>query len=155
MGQVPIMPSELLADRSAASQSPVAWDAVPGEPGMAAGVLNDSRSATPNFQHSSSSGQPSVPFAVQRVKRAFDVVGSIVGLAFLWPLIGLLMIAVRLGSNGPAIFAQTRVGRGGRPFTLYKLRTMLVGTPDAATHQVSRDNVTTLGKVIRRWKLDE
>jgi O-antigen biosynthesis protein WbqP len=60
-----------------------------------------------------------------------------------------------LESSGPAIFRQTRVGKGGRPFTCYKLRTMYSGTANLPTHEVQASSVTALGEYLRRFKVDE
>lgn len=89
------------------------------------------------------------------MKRAFDLVASVAGLALLWPVILLLVTAVRRDSPGPGIFAQQRVGRHGKPFVCYKLRTMRAGTPNVATHLASPDEITALGAFLRRTKLDE
>jgi lipopolysaccharide/colanic/teichoic acid biosynthesis glycosyltransferase len=105
------------------------------------------------------------------VKRAVDVVGALVGLALALPLILLLAPVILLGSAGPVIFAHTRLGRDGRPFRCYKLRTMCV---DAESHLASdpalraayRANdyklpshadrrVTPLGRFMRLSSLDE
>ncbi len=59
-------------------------------------------------------------------RRAIDVVVSGFGLAVAGPILGMLMLAVRLTSSGPALYSQIRVGEGGRPFVIYKLRTMRV-----------------------------
>ncbi|WP_439544140.1 sugar transferase [Hyphomicrobium sp.] len=88
-------------------------------------------------------------------KRLFDVV-----LALLITLPALLLclgcaIAIRLEGFGPAIFRQVRVGRHRQPFVLYKLRTMSVGTGDRASHEVSGAQITRVGQVLRRTKLDE
>ncbi|MBA4045727.1 MAG: sugar transferase [Erythrobacter sp.] len=64
-------------------------------------------------------------------------------------------IAIRMKSKGPAIFAQDRVGRDGKVFTCYKFRTMAVGAPQRATHEVGEVMVTDIGKFLRRTKLDE
>jgi O-antigen biosynthesis protein WbqP len=89
------------------------------------------------------------------MKRAFDLVAALVGLAMLWPVIVLLILAVRRDSPGPGIFAQARVGRHGKPFVCYKLRTMRVGAPNVPTHFASAAEITPLGGWLRRWKLDE
>ncbi len=89
------------------------------------------------------------------LKRSFDLVASAVGLAVLWPFIAVAMIAVRRSSPGPAIFAHTRVGRDGAPFTLYKLRTMHSGTRQVPTHVVGANAMTPVGRFLRRSKLDE
>ena len=63
--------------------------------------------------------------AAQRaVKRIIDITGSATALFFLWPLILALVIMLKLQHNGPAIFSQERIGKGGKPFTIYKFRTM-------------------------------
>ncbi|MCL4440700.1 MAG: sugar transferase [Firmicutes bacterium] len=86
-----------------------------------------------------------------------NVVGAIVLLVVLAPLMVLVALAVRLDSSGPAIFKQTRVGQFDRYFTLYKFRTMHVGTPDLPSEVVSKDDYrfTRLGKLLRRFSIDE
>ena len=88
-------------------------------------------------------------------KRIFDIVFAALGLVALGWLILILALAIRLGSPGPGIFAQERVGRHGRVFTCYKLRTMYRETRAAASHHTSVAAVTTLGRWLRRLKLDE
>lgn len=73
---------------------------------------------------------------------------------FGWLLLA-IWIFVRLGSPGPGIFAQERVGRGGESFTCYKFRTMKAGTRQAGTHEVEETAVTTVGGFLRKTKLDE
>lgn len=87
--------------------------------------------------------------------RVFDILLAIAGLIATSWVIALCAILVRLGSPGPAIFAQSRIGRGERPFTCYKLRTMRNETPSAGTHMISSASVTDVGRVLRRTKLDE
>jgi O-antigen biosynthesis protein WbqP len=80
------------------------------------------------------------------------------GLVVSAPLLGVLVLAIRLDSPGPALFRQTRLGRGGRNFTLLKLRTMKIGTPDVPTDVLQKsadDPRTRLGKFLRRLSLDE
>jgi len=103
------------------------------------------------------------------VRRVRDVLASSLGLAIIWPLILLIAALVKLDSPGPPIFKQKRVGYQGRPFTLYKFRTMVVGAEgrqpeiaDFRTHKFeplkppSRDpRVTTMGWLLRRLSLDE
>jgi lipopolysaccharide/colanic/teichoic acid biosynthesis glycosyltransferase len=103
------------------------------------------------------------------VRRLRDFIAASVGLSILWPLILLLAALIRLDSPGPAIFKQTRVGYRGRPFTLYKFRTMVTGAEgqqpeiaDFRTHKFEplkppgRDpRVTTIGWILRRMSLDE
>jgi lipopolysaccharide/colanic/teichoic acid biosynthesis glycosyltransferase len=74
------------------------------------------------------------------VKRALDILVSLVATVVLGPAIALLACLVRLTSPGPAFFRQERLGHGGRPFTLLKLRTMYVNNDD----RVHREYVTSL-----------
>jgi lipopolysaccharide/colanic/teichoic acid biosynthesis glycosyltransferase len=87
--------------------------------------------------------------------RTADVLASLVGLILTAPLIGLSAAAILLTSPGPVIFRQERVGLRGRTFTLYKLRTMRLGTggPQVTARHDSR--VTFVGGFLRRTKLDE
>jgi O-antigen biosynthesis protein WbqP len=89
------------------------------------------------------------------MKRAFDVVACGLFLLFFWPLLLIVVIAIRLQSSGPAIFRQIRVGKNGRPFTCYKLRTMYSGTANLPTHEVQASSVTPVGEHLRRFKIDE
>ncbi|MBC7792817.1 MAG: sugar transferase [Clostridia bacterium] len=89
------------------------------------------------------------------LKRAIDVVVATGALTVSWPVIAVLGACVKATSEGPAIFAQTRVGKNGRPFVCYKLRTMAANTPQLASHEVGRSAVTPLGNILRKTKLDE
>ena len=82
------------------------------------------------------------------------VLAGCVMIGFGWLMLA-LAILIRLGSPGPALFRQRRIGRRERPFTCYKFRTMAVDTPQVATHEVSHSYTTSLGASLRRWKLDE
>jgi O-antigen biosynthesis protein WbqP len=89
------------------------------------------------------------------MKRMFDVLACGLFLLLVWPVLLIIIIMIRLQSPGPAIFAQVRVGRDGKPFTCYKLRTMYTGTANVPTHQVEAKSVTPLGEYLRRFKIDE
>lgn len=98
------------------------------------------------------------PVRPGRVKRAFDVTVSAIALVLASPFIGLAVLAARLQDGGPGLFTQRRIGRHGRPFTIYKVRTMAVN--DLAVDevgQVASDHplVTPVGRLIRRLKIDE
>ena len=107
--------------------------------------------------------------AQSRAKRWLDVVGAVVGLVGLAPVFALVAVLVAFDSPGPILFAQTRVGFRGRTFRMLKFRTMRDGADDekAAVATLSRGNdtrlfkipgdprVTRLGRVLRRWSLDE
>jgi O-antigen biosynthesis protein WbqP len=94
-------------------------------------------------------------FELMPRKRWFDLACAVPGLLVTSPIIGLLVFVVRADSPGPALLRQQRVGRDGRPFTCYKLRTMYVGTGDRATHLTSQNAITRAGRVLRATKLDE
>ena len=74
------------------------------------------------------------------IKRVFDVGVSLLVLLLSLPLMGVLALIVRLTSRGPAIFKQERVGRGGKPFVIYKFRTMYTDTP--GTPSVPKSSTT-------------
>lgn len=90
--------------------------------------------------------------------RAFDIVVAAVALVALSPLLLIASIAIRLGSRGPVIYRQRRVGKDGVEFELLKLRTMVAGSdPVGVGTVVTRDDprVTRAGRFLRRSSLDE
>ena len=89
------------------------------------------------------------------MKRLFDVTACALFLLLCWPILLIVIVAIRLQSPGAAIFRQVRVGQNGRPFICYKLRTMYSGTSDVPTHLVAASAVTALGEHLRRFKIDE
>lgn len=90
-------------------------------------------------------------------KRLFDIAASLAALILLGPLILLAAIGVRLCSKGPAFYCAQRVGVDGRPFTLFKLRTMRTDqAPNASTITGATDpRVFAFGSLLRKTKLDE
>jgi lipopolysaccharide/colanic/teichoic acid biosynthesis glycosyltransferase len=99
--------------------------------------------------------RPAVQLAV---KRALDVAGSAVLVTALSPLMLVVGAAVRIDSKGGAIFRQQRVGRGGRPFTILKFRTMVEEADRSALGTYCyRDDprITRAGRLLRRTSLDE
>jgi O-antigen biosynthesis protein WbqP len=89
------------------------------------------------------------------LKRVFEVCFSAVALVVCVLPLAVLCIVIRLGSKGSPIFSQTRVGRHERPFQCLKLRTMFQGTGDKPSHAVSEQQITPIGRVLRKLKLDE
>lgn len=90
------------------------------------------------------------------LKRLIDVLGALVLLVLSSPLMCLAAIAVPLDSPGGPIFTQSRVGKGGRPFTIYKFRTMRRDAPAGPVlTQVGDPRITRLGRFLRRTSLDE
>jgi lipopolysaccharide/colanic/teichoic acid biosynthesis glycosyltransferase len=91
-------------------------------------------------------------------KRAAEFLAAAVLLVLAAPVLLLAAVAVRLSSRGPVIYSQVRVGLNGRPFTVYKLRTMFHGceAKDGARWATPDDpRVTAIGAVLRRTHLDE
>ncbi|MGI5940307.1 MAG: sugar transferase [Thermoleophilia bacterium] len=89
--------------------------------------------------------------------RALDVAGATFGLVMLSPLLAALALLVRITSSGPALFRTIRVGRDGRPFTLFKFRSMVKDAPALGPGITAAEDprITPLGKTMRRFKLDE
>ena len=93
------------------------------------------------------------------LKRAVDIVGAAIGLVLGFPLICVFGWLVRRESPGPVFFCQTRVGRGGRPFRMCKLRTMKNGAErEDHLHQSTTGDdprLLQIGKLMRRFNVDE
>jgi lipopolysaccharide/colanic/teichoic acid biosynthesis glycosyltransferase len=90
--------------------------------------------------------------------RIFDIVVAAIALVVLSPLLLAAAIAIKLGSRGPVIYCQRRIGLHGREFELLKLRTMVEGSdPVGVGTVVTRDDprVTRAGRLLRRSSLDE
>jgi len=90
--------------------------------------------------------------------RAADLVIAAIGLILASPILLAAAIAIKLGSRGPVIYRQRRVGRGGEEFELWKLRTMRQGADPVGvgTAVVAGDpRITGAGRVLRRFSLDE
>jgi lipopolysaccharide/colanic/teichoic acid biosynthesis glycosyltransferase len=92
-------------------------------------------------------------------KRLIDVVGALAGLVLASPFVVAAALAVRLSSPGPVIFQQQRLGRFGRPFVMYKFRTMRhAPKPTESSSLVTAGGdtrITSVGRFLRRYKLDE
>ena len=91
-------------------------------------------------------------------KRAFDLVLGSAVLLLASPLLAVLALAIRLDTPGPALFRQIRLGLGGRPFTIFKFRTMTHGSTHLGTGlETSRDDfrITRVGRWLRDLRLDE
>ena len=91
-------------------------------------------------------------------KRVLDLVLATVGLIITWPLMIATAIAVRLDSAGPILFAQERVGQDGRPFTLYKFRSMRADAEKLSGPVWAQEDdprITRCGRFIRKTRLDE
>jgi exopolysaccharide biosynthesis polyprenyl glycosylphosphotransferase len=110
----------------------------------------------------------SISAAARLVKRAMDIVGAALFLVVLSPLLAAIAILIKIDSPGPAFFRQTRVGRGGKEFTVYKFRTMRMHAEEELPQLAGLNEVkgitfkmredprrTRLGVFLRRWSIDE
>ena len=111
---------------------------------------------------------PEFTGAKQVIKGAFDKILGVSALTLMAPVFICAAIAIRLADGGPALFRQTRVGRDGRAFTVYKFRTMVLDAEDRKIHLVGSNEhdgvlfkirndprITTVGAWLRRWSVDE
>ena len=101
------------------------------------------------------------------LKRSFDAAGAGLGLLVISPLLAVIAVVIRLDSRGPVIYRQTRIGRGGRPFRIWKFRTMVLGADamkpslralneaDGLFKIAADPRLTRVGRSLRRYSLDE
>jgi lipopolysaccharide/colanic/teichoic acid biosynthesis glycosyltransferase len=92
------------------------------------------------------------------IQRALDIVLALVGSIITAPIVALLALAIRLETPGHPIYRQTRAGKDGEPFSIYKLRTMVRGaefTGAGLAIQQGDDRITRVGELLRRYSLDE
>lgn len=90
------------------------------------------------------------------MKYLFDRTVSLFGLFFLSPVLLVVALLVRLKMpDGPVIFRQQRIGRHGKPFTMYKFRTMTVSHSGSTVSVAGENRITPLGTMLRKYKLDE
>lgn len=102
------------------------------------------------------------------VKGLVDRSAAALAVALLLPVLGLIALAIRLDSRGPALFRQIRVGQGGREFGVFKFRTMVVNADALRAELAARNEtdglmfkmrddprVTRIGRLLRKWSLDE
>lgn len=91
------------------------------------------------------------------MKRSFDIILSVIGLFLLFPLFVLVALFIKIDSHGPVFFRQQRVGKGFKPFLIYKFRTMTVDAPHKGP-EITIDGdkrVTQIGRILRKSKIDE
>lgn len=91
------------------------------------------------------------------LKRTFDFIFSSFALIVLSPIFVILAIAIKLESSGPVFYRGVRVGRYGTPFKIFKFRSMVVDAEKrgAASTRDGDARITSIGKIIRKFKLDE
>ena len=93
----------------------------------------------------------------QNIKRLIDLMASVAGLTVLSPLLIYTALRVKLSSRGPVFYSQERVGYKGKPFTIYKFRSMTVDAEKEGPALSSNNDprITKWGRVMRKWRLDE
>ena len=90
------------------------------------------------------------------IKYIFDRVAALIGLLCIWWLLIIVAIIIKIKMpGGPAIFKQTRIGRHGKPFTMYKFRTMTLNHSGSSVSVAGESRITPLGAVLRKYKIDE
>lgn len=89
--------------------------------------------------------------------RFFDIVFSIIGLVLLSPLFTVLYLLIRIESQGGGFYSQERIGKNGKPFKLFKFRSMRIGSDKKGLITIGeKDNrITKTGFILRKYKLDE
>ena len=90
------------------------------------------------------------------LRRMFDTICALAGLALLAPVFAIIALAIKFDGGGPVLFSQNRVGKGLRRFRLLKFRTMFCNSAGGSPLTALRDaRVTRVGRFLRRYKLDE
>ena len=111
-----------------------------------------------NIQMLDLSSAPTESLDYALLKRVFDVGFSLVVLILAAPLFGLIALVIRLTSRGPIFFTQERIGLNGKPFEMYKFRSMRVlSSPESDTQWTTAedDRKTSFGTLLRKTSLDE
>ena len=90
-------------------------------------------------------------------KRLFDILFSVIGLVLFSPLFVVIALLIKLDSEGPVFYRGVRAGKHGKPFRIFKFRTMVINADKIGGPSTSADDprLTRIGKIIRRYKIDE
>lgn len=120
---------------------------------------------TSNIKHSNIIGEPFVNIAQSNMpewqkatKRTLDVMISSLALICLSPLFLLLSILIKRDSAGSVFYKQERIGHSGKPFFIYKFRTMVCGAEESGIPQLTSENdarITKIGSILRKYRIDE
>jgi lipopolysaccharide/colanic/teichoic acid biosynthesis glycosyltransferase len=89
------------------------------------------------------------------LKYIFDRVTAFAGLMFLWPVMLIVAVLIKIRMPGPIFFVQQRVGRNGQLFDCHKFRTMTVGHHGSSISVAGEARITPLGATLRKYKIDE
>ena len=155
---------DLRADLSDAWERFIAEKAIAGVPVYHVKQIEESVTGRVDIEHLSENSFGSLipALAYIKIKQGIDMVSAlVVGIALI-PSLLLIALAIKLDSPGPALFLQRRVGYRGRPFLVYKFRTMRhqpvsqpSGTRDHAITKDGDDRITRLGRFLRHTRIDE
>ena len=97
-------------------------------------------------------------FIQKIIKRTFDFLGGLIGLAILTPFFWIIAILIKLDSPGPVFFRYERIGKDGKSFKPFKFRTMKEGAiKEGLGYNVAENDerITRIGRFLRRWGIDE
>ena len=89
------------------------------------------------------------------LKWLFDRIVALVGLLFLWPVLVMVAILIKVKMPGPVLFVQQRVGKDGKLFECHKFRSMTMGHGGSSVSVAGEARITPLGAKLRKYKLDE
>src|SRR6185437_14361345 len=109
----------------------------------------------PRLAERPEAGLPYLTATPDSMKRALDLALAGVGIVLAAPVLLLVGVMIRLAMGPPVLFVQERAGRGGRPFRLYKFRTMRPAPAPELEVATDAQRLTGLGRWLRRWSLDE
>lgn len=154
--------ADLRADLSDEWERYIADRALSGTPVYHVKQIRESLTGRVEIEHLSENtlGSLNPNHAYLKIKQAFDWISALVVLTVFSPLLVFVAIVVKIDSPGPALFRQKRMGYGGRPYEVYKFRTMKLGAPigdekEAAITKTGDARITRLGRILRKSRIDE
>ena len=111
----------------------------------------------PDIIKTSTNINPDKTLINEQIRQLADILFSLIALLVLSPVILILGILIRLSGKGPVIYSQDRIGKNGRPFVIYKFRSMVF---DAETGHprlscTDEERITRIGKFLRKYRIDE
>ncbi|MCI6419745.1 MAG: sugar transferase [Bacteroidales bacterium] len=92
---------------------------------------------------------------MKTIKYIFDRMMALLGLFFLWPVLLVVAILIKIQMPGPVFFVQQRVGKDGKLFACHKFRSMNIGHNGSSVSVAGEARITPLGAILRKYKLDE
>ncbi len=152
------MVADLRSDHGADWERFLALCALQGQPVYHSKQVRESLTGQVAIEHLSENNLGSLlPSSVyMRFKRLFDLAGVVVAAPIAVPLALAAALLIKLIDGGPVLFRQTRMGFRGRPFAIYKFRTMAVDASSGPQFTEEDDpRISRLGRVLRRYRIDE